>query len=81
VLGLPVAFMLINCETGDENELLKELKKIDDVEEAYAVYRAYDIIVKIKADTEESLKSISAWKIRRLYRIRSTLTMIVMKGA
>jgi DNA-binding Lrp family transcriptional regulator len=73
--------MLINCQTGAENELLKELKKIDNVEEAYAVYGAYDIIIKIKADTEENLKNISAWKIRRLDRIRSTLTMIVMEGA
>jgi len=63
---LPLAFMLIKCETGAENEVLKELEKIDSVEEAYAVHGTYDTFIKIKADKEKSLKNISTWKIKKI---------------
>jgi len=56
---LPLAFMLINSEVGAEDELLKELRKLENVEEAYGVYGAYDIIVKVRASTEKELKEIS----------------------
>jgi len=72
---------LINSEIGAEEELLKELKEIENVKEAYSVYGVYDIIVKVEADTMERLKEIVTWKIRRLDKVRSTLTMIVMEGA
>jgi DNA-binding Lrp family transcriptional regulator len=35
---LPVAYVLINSEIGAEEEVLKELKKIKSVKEAYVVY-------------------------------------------
>ncbi|MGC8961119.1 MAG: Lrp/AsnC ligand binding domain-containing protein [Candidatus Bathyarchaeia archaeon] len=78
---MPQAFVLINSEIGAEEELLKELKGIENVKEAYSVYGVYDIVVKVEADTMEKLKEIVTWKIRRLDKVRSTLTMIVMEGA
>ncbi|MBS7645005.1 MAG: Lrp/AsnC ligand binding domain-containing protein [Candidatus Bathyarchaeia archaeon] len=78
---MPQAFVLINSEIGAEEELLKELKEIENVREAYSVYGVYDIVVKVEADTMEKLKEIVTWRIRRLDKVRSTLTMIVMEGA
>lgn len=78
---MPQAFVLINSEIGAEEDLLKELKKIENVKEAYSVYGVYDIVVKVEADTMEKLKEIVTWKIRRLDKVRSTLTMIVMEGS
>ena len=78
---MPQAFVLINSEIGAEEELLKDLKKIENVKEAYSVYGVYDIIVKVEADTMERLKEIVTWKIRRLDKVRSTLTMVVMEGS
>ena len=69
--------MLVCSEIGSENEVLKALKKIDAVEEAYPVYGVYDFIVKVKAHTTEQLKEIITWKVRRLNKVRSTTTMIV----
>jgi len=40
------------------------------------VYGVYDIIARIEADTMEDLKNIISWKVRRINRVRSTLTMI-----
>jgi DNA-binding Lrp family transcriptional regulator len=40
-------------------------------------YNVYDIIARVEADTMEKVKETITWKIRRLDRVRSTLTMIV----
>lgn len=76
---MPVAFVLINSEIGAESEVLNELRKVEGVEEAYSVYGVYDIIAKVRADSMEKLKDIVTWKIRRLSKVRSTLTMIVIE--
>jgi len=79
-LYVPVAFVLINAEIGGEEEVLKEIKKVEGVEEAHTVYGVYDIIAKIKAETMDKLKEVVTWHIRRINKVRSTLTMIVVEG-
>jgi DNA-binding Lrp family transcriptional regulator len=76
---MPRAFVLINVESGSEDEVLKELRKIAGVEEAYFSYGVYDLIAKIKADSMEHLKEMVTRKIRALSSVRSTLTLILME--
>ena len=76
---MPRAFVLINVESGSEDEVLNELKKIEGVEEAYFSYGVYDLITKIKADTMEKLKEMVTRKIISLSKVRSTLTLIMME--
>jgi DNA-binding Lrp family transcriptional regulator len=76
---MPTAFVLINTEIGSEADVLKDLKKVEGVEEAHAVYGVYDIIARVKASTMDRLKEIVTWKVRRLDKVRSTLTMIVVE--
>ena len=75
---MPTAFVLINAEIGFEKEVLNELKKIKFVREAYMVYGAYDLIVKVETNTMDELRDVVTWQIRRLDKVRSTQTMIVM---
>ncbi len=77
---MPSAFVLINAEIGSEDEVLKQLKSLPNVKESYVVYGVYDIVAKVSADTMDKLKEIVTWKIRRLDKVRSTLTMIVVEG-
>jgi DNA-binding Lrp family transcriptional regulator len=77
---LPAAFVLINAEIGSEDEVLKQLKALANVKESYVVYGVYDIVAKVTAETMDKLKEIVTWKIRRLDKVRSTLTMIVVEG-
>ena len=74
---MPIAFVLVNTEIGSENKVIKSLRKIDAVEEAYMVYGVYDVVAKIKADTMEKLKEIISFKVRKQDKVRSTLTLIV----
>ena len=59
----PVAFVLINTEIGCEEEILKELKKIPNVKEAYAVYGVYDIVARVEGSTMDELKEVISWRI------------------
>jgi len=76
-----IAFVLINTEIGGMEEVLEAIKKVEGVTEAYSVYGVYDIIAKVKADTMDKLKEVVTWHIRRINKVRSTLTMIVIEGA
>jgi len=76
---MPKAFVLINVESGSEEEVLKQIKKIEGVEEAYYSYGVYDIIAKIKAETMAKLRETVTQKMRTLSKVRSTLTLIMME--
>ena len=73
---MPLAFVLINSEIGAEVEVLKKVKQVASVKEAYIVYGVYDIIAKLEAESFEDIRDIVA-KIRGLDKVASTLTMIV----
>ena len=75
---MATAFVLLNTELGTETEVMKDMKMIVEIKEAHMVYGVYDIIARIEADTMEDLKNIISEKIRRLYGVRSTLTMITV---
>jgi DNA-binding Lrp family transcriptional regulator len=77
---MPMAFVLINSEIGSEEEVLKELGKVEGIVEAYIVYGVYDVVAKIRADTMDKLKDVVTWHVRRLNKVRSTLTMIAVES-
>jgi len=74
---MPLAFVLINAEVGSEEQVVKELRKIDNVKEAHLVYGVYDLIAKVEAEAMDKLKDVIAQKVRRVTGIRSTLTLLV----
>jgi len=76
---MPKAFVLINVESGSEDEVLKQIKNIEGVEEAYSSYGVYDIITKVRAGTMEQLKDMVTRRVRTLPNVRSTLTLIMME--
>ncbi|MDX1813912.1 MAG: Lrp/AsnC ligand binding domain-containing protein [Candidatus Bathyarchaeia archaeon] len=76
---MPRAYVLINVESGSEDDVLQELKTIEGVEEAYFSYGVYDLITKIKADTMDKLKEMVTRHVRTLSKVRSTLTLIMME--
>ena len=76
---LPTAFVLINAEIGAEDEVMRNLEPFSEVKEAHMVYGAYDIIARLETETMQDLKEAISWKIRRLDKVRSTLTMVVVE--
>ncbi len=69
------AYVLINCDIGSEEDVISHLKTVDGVKEVHGTFGAYDVIAKIESDNYETLREIISWKIRKMERIRSTLTL------
>ncbi|MGD0995319.1 MAG: Lrp/AsnC ligand binding domain-containing protein [Candidatus Bathyarchaeia archaeon] len=76
---MPRAYVLFNVESGSEDNVLKQLRNINNVEEAYVSYGVYDLVIRVKADTMEELKDSVTHKIRTIKQVRSTLTLIMME--
>ena len=77
-MALASAYLLLNVETGTEEDVIESLKSLQEVKEARMVYGVYDVIVRVETGTMEELKNVVSWTIRRLDMVRSTMTMIVV---
>ncbi|RUM47714.1 MAG: Lrp/AsnC family transcriptional regulator [Hyperthermus sp.] len=76
---MPKAVVLVNTEMGGDEEVFNNLKRLDEVKSVYMVYGLYDIVVVIESDDMGKLKDIVYSKLRSSPKVRSTLTMIVVK--
>ncbi|MHA1115035.1 MAG: Lrp/AsnC ligand binding domain-containing protein [Candidatus Heimdallarchaeum aukensis] len=76
---MATAFILINSEIGEENNVMEQLLELPNVKEAHVVYGVYDLIAKIEAEDTESLKKIVTENLRALDNVRSTMTMICVE--
>jgi DNA-binding Lrp family transcriptional regulator len=81
---LPVAFILLNSDLGSDQEIITKLKEMLAVEkgikyEVQGVYGIYDIVVKIEAANSDLLRTIITNKIRKIDKVQSTLTMMVIE--
>ena len=74
------AFVLINCDLGSEKQVISDLKTLDCVKEVYGTFGAYDILANIESDTLEDLRQLIIAKIRRIKKIRSTMTLMGIDG-
>jgi DNA-binding Lrp family transcriptional regulator len=74
---MTTAFVLLNTAVGTEADVLREIKKIPDIEEATLVYGSFDIVLRINSDSLVDLKHTVAWKIRKLDYVTATQTMII----
>jgi DNA-binding Lrp family transcriptional regulator len=80
---LPTAFILLNSDLGSDQEIVTKIKEILNVEkglkfEVQGVYGIYDIVVKIESENADHLRSVITNKIRKIDRVQSTLTMMVI---
>ena len=74
------AYILINCEIGSEEEVITALKNVDSIKEVHGTFGAYDILAKIESAQVEDLRETITWKIRKIEKIRSTLTLMGIEG-
>ena len=79
-IKMATAYVLINCELGSEEAVISELKSIDGVSEVHGTFGAYDILAKVNSDQVEKLRETITWKIRKIPKIRSTLTLMGIDG-
>ena len=73
---MATAFVLINCDLGFEEQIIEELKHLSDVKDVHGTFGAYDILAKVESDKISTLRETIMWKIRKIGRVRSTLTLM-----
>jgi len=71
------AYILVSCNTGSDEYIVNRLKDIDEVKEAHGTFGTYDVIAKIESENDEELRDVISKKIRKISKIRATLTLIV----
>ena len=75
---MPTALVLMNTKTGSEADVLKELRKMESIDEALLVYGVYDIILRVESSSMADLKQTITWKIRKMEYVTATQTMITL---
>jgi DNA-binding Lrp family transcriptional regulator len=73
------SYILINCNTGSENELISELKKFPEITEVNGIWGKYDIILKVCSDNLDGIDKIVS-KLRNHKDITNSYTMHVLYG-
>ncbi len=80
---MPIAYVLLNSDLGSDESIINEVKQLLADEsityEVQGVYGVYDIVLKLISDDAEKLRAIITNKIRKISKIQSTLTMMVIE--
>ena len=75
--------VLLNSDLGSDVGIIAEIKENLSNEnvkfEVRGVYGVYDIVLKLTSDDAEKLRAIITNQIRKISRVQSTLTMIVIE--
>ncbi|MHA1146188.1 MAG: Lrp/AsnC ligand binding domain-containing protein [Candidatus Helarchaeota archaeon] len=74
-----IAFLLIEVGSGEEYNIVKSLRDIPEVKNAYIVYGAWDVIVEIETEGMGELNSL-VLKIRRSPGVKRSATLIALTG-
>jgi Lrp/AsnC ligand binding domain len=70
------AFVLITCNEGDEEKILKKLNGIEEILTVYRIQGPYNILIKIR-ETSDQIKETIISEIKIVDKIRYTLTLKV----
>ena len=81
---MPTAYVLLNSDLGSDQAIISKVKEILDNEEnikyeVQGVYGVYDIVLKVTSDNSEKLRGVITNKIRKIAKVQSTLTMMVIE--
>ncbi|MGV7225483.1 MAG: Lrp/AsnC ligand binding domain-containing protein [Nitrosopumilus sp.] len=80
---MPTAYVLLNSDLGSDESIINEVKQIlaeeDIAYEVQGVYGVYDIVLKLSSSDAEKLRAIITNKVRKISKVQSTLTMMVIE--
>ncbi len=77
---METAYVLITCEVGTTDKVIKKLQMINEIKEVTPVWGAYDVIAKVTAPTKEELRDAIRKKIRTTDNIRTTNSLMVTES-
>jgi DNA-binding Lrp family transcriptional regulator len=76
---MPKALVCINTDFFAAEEVLAELKACPEVEEAFRVHGVYDVVVKIRGETTESLLDTATRYMKNLRGVQTAHAMLIIE--
>lgn len=71
------AFVVVNCRFPFDMRIMHEISKLPFVTNVYRTEGRYDLMVKIRAETEYELRELISKKIDNILGIDSTLSLTI----
>jgi DNA-binding Lrp family transcriptional regulator len=73
------AVVLVTTDSGAQDKVLENIKLVEGVEEAHALYGVYDLLIKIKGNSVDKLKEITKLRIKPIAGVNSYLTLMLVQ--
>lgn len=77
---MPKALVCINTDFFGAEDVLNELEQCKEVEEAFRIHGAYEVIAKIHGKTTESLLDTVTRHIKRIHGVQTVHTMLIIES-
>ena len=72
------AYILLNAVLGAEDDILLNLRKLEEVEECFITMGSFDLICRVKVADTKDLRPLVTNKIRSIDGVRQTMTVIIV---
>ncbi len=73
---MTIAYVLIKSDLGDEQKVIEQLEKLEQVVRIDRTFGDYDMVVKLESENIEKIRETIARNIKKIDKIRSTLTLV-----
>ncbi len=74
--SVTIAYVLIKSDLGAEENVKEQLEKLEQVQRVERTFGDYDMVVKMESEHIEKIRETITWNIKKLDKIRSTLTLV-----
>ena len=69
------AYIMMNCNLGEEKTVIELLEKIVGIKEAHGTLGLYDIVAQIECETDDEVQKIVTQQIRKISKIQTSMTL------
>lgn len=73
---MSIAYILIKSDLGAEQKVIEDLQKIPQIMKIDRTFGDYDLVVKLEAEHVEKIREIISWNVKKIEKVRSTLTLL-----
>ncbi len=74
--SVTIAYVLIKSDLGAEENVKEQLEKLEQVQRVDRTFGGYDMVVKMESEHIEKIRETITWNIKKLDKVRSTLTLV-----
>ncbi len=76
VIIVITAFIMAKVESAKSRDVLETVQSLDQVQEAYIIYGAYDLLIKGIFKTPDALRAFVVDELRKIDGVKDTVTNV-----